>query len=75
LTDNGSLILEPISTAVVIFCLEIIVKHHIPINDSIHLYSALLNKTKIEEFICSDKMLLEAAKKEGFKVEDPEDLN
>ena len=71
MADVGSLILEPISTAVVIFCLEIIVKHHISINDAIHLYTALTNKNLIGQFVCSDKMLLEAAKNEGLEVENP----
>jgi len=73
LTDIGTLILEPISTSVIIFCLEIIVKHHISINDAIHLYTALTNKDLLEAFVCSDENLLKAAKLEGFNVSNPEE--
>jgi len=53
------------------FSIDFITKHHIPINDAIHLYTALTSP--IEEFICSDKLLNQAAKKEGLNVFDPEE--
>ena len=72
LSDNGSLILESVSETSIVNCLELITKHHLSINDAIHLYAALSNKTMIEEFICSDDILIKAALKEGFPVSNPE---
>lgn len=72
MTDSGALILEPISTTPIIYCLEIITKHHIPINDAIHLYTALANKSLIKQFVCSDEILIKAAKAEGLEVFNPE---
>jgi predicted nucleic acid-binding protein len=61
-----------VNTLSVAFSIEYILKHNIPINDAIHLYTALVRKPSIEEFICSDKNLKKAAKEEGFKILDPE---
>ena len=72
LSNNGMLILEPVSTSTITNCLELIIKYHLSINDAIHLYSALGNKTLIDQFICSDELLSKAAKSEGFKVLNPE---
>ena len=73
LSNNGMLLLESVSTSTITNCLDLITKHHLSINDAIHLYAALSNKTGIDQFICSDELLLKAAKSEGFKVFNPED--
>lgn len=73
LTDVGGLILEPLDSLVIVFCIELVTKHHISINDAVHLYTALSNKGALELFICSDEMLLEAAKAEGLEVFNPEE--
>ena len=73
LTDNSIFVLEPVSTSTITLCIELIIKHHLSINDAIHLYAALGNKTLIDQFICSDEFLLKAAKSEGFKVFNPEE--
>ena len=75
LSNNGMLLLESVSTSTITNCLDLITKHHLSINDAIHLYAALSNKTDIDQFICSDELLLKAAKSEGFKVFNPEDNN
>ena len=72
LTDNEILVLEPVSTSTITLCIELILKHHLSINDAIHLYAALSNKMLIDQFICSDELLLKAAKSEGFNVFNPE---
>ncbi len=72
LNDDGILILEHVSTSTITNCLDLITKHHLSLNDAIHLYSALSNKILIDQFICSDGMLLKAAKSEGFGVLNPE---
>jgi len=73
LTNNEVLVLEPVSTSTITNCLDLITKHHLSINDSIHLYTALRNKTLIDIFICSDGILIKAAQNEGLKVLNPED--
>lgn len=73
LNDKGALILEPVTSSVITLCTDLIVKYHLPINDAIHLYTALSNKDSIKKFICSDENLLKAAKSEGFEVLNPED--
>lgn len=73
LTDSEVLVLEPVSTATIANCLDLIARHHLSINDSIHLYTALSNKTLIDIFICSDDLLIKAAQNEGLKVFNPED--
>jgi len=72
LSDKETLILEPVSTSTITLCIELIIKHHLSVNDAIHLYNALSNKALIEQFICSDETLLKSAKIEGFKVYNPE---
>lgn len=72
LMDNEILVLEPISTSTVALSIELIIKHHLSINDAIHLYTVLSNKTLINQFICSDDVLLKAAKSEGLKIFNPE---
>lgn len=72
LSNNGMFILEPVSTSTITNCLDLITKHHLSINDAIHLYAALSNKILIEQFICSDDILIKAAEKEGFSVINPE---
>ena len=72
LNEIGSLILETINPLFIMFSIEHIIKHHISINDSIHLYTALTYKPEIEEFICSDENLIRAAEEENLKVFDPE---
>ena len=72
LNDAGILVLEHVSTSTITNCLDLIIKYHLSINDAIHLYSALSNKTLIDQFICSDSLLLKAAKSEGFEVLNPE---
>lgn len=73
MNDKGTLILEPVTSSVITLCTELILKHHISINDAIHLYTALSNKTHIKQFISSDDILLKAAKAEGFEVFNPEE--
>ena len=75
LTDNGVLILEPVSTFTITHCLELITEHHLSVNDAIHLYTSLSNKTHIKKFISSDEILLKAAEAEGFEVFNPEEDN
>ena len=70
--EKNSLILETINPLFVPFSIELIIKHHIHINDAIHLYTALLGRPEIEEFVCSDENLLKSAKKEGLNVFNPE---
>ena len=72
LADKNSIILEDITSISMIFCVDYIVKHHLTVNDSSHLYSALVHKNSIKEFVCSDMNLINAAKKEGFKIMNPE---
>ena len=72
MSNSGSLILEPISTITITNSLDLISKHHLSINDAVHLYTALCNKLAIEEFICTDDSLGKAAQKEGFVVFNPE---
>ena len=75
LSITGILTLESVSTSTITNCLDLITKHHLSINDSIHLFAALSNKAQIEKFICSDNNLIKAAEKEGFEVLNPEDKN
>ncbi|MFA4836319.1 MAG: type II toxin-antitoxin system VapC family toxin [Dehalococcoidia bacterium] len=54
---------------------ELIGKYPLRGFDAIHLASALLIKDRIDEestFVCSDRNLLDAAGKEGFKTLNPE---
>ncbi len=73
LTENNGLTLESVSTFNLLFSVDYILKHHLTVNDALHLYAALAHKDKIEAFICSDKNLLKAAEKEGFPTLNPEE--
>lgn len=72
LNDAGILMLEHVSTSTITSCLDLITKHHLSLNDSIHLFTALGNKTLIDQFVCCDEVLIKAAQKEGFSVSNPE---
>lgn len=74
LGEKGGLILADLDTLSVAFSIEYILKHNISINDAIHLYAALVRKSSIEEFICSDQNLKRAAEGEGFRIFDPEEM-
>ncbi|MBI2144501.1 type II toxin-antitoxin system VapC family toxin [Candidatus Woesearchaeota archaeon] len=74
LHEKGTLILEPVSSSTILFCLELITKHHISLNDALHLYTALTNREMVELFVCSDENLLNAAKAEGLNVFNPEEF-
>lgn len=73
LYEKGTLVLEPVSSSTILFCLEFITKHHISLNDALHLYTALANREMVEQFVCSDENLLTAAKAEGLEVLNPEE--
>lgn len=72
LVEKGSLILETINPLLISFSIELIIKHHIHINDAIHLYTALSWRPEIDELVCSDENLLRAAEKEGLNIFNPE---
>ncbi len=72
LSENGSLILETVNPLFITFSIEFIIKHHISINDAIHLYTALSWTPGIDEFVCSDENLNRAAKNEGLSILNPE---
>ena len=74
LNDAGILLLEHLSTSTVTNCLDLITEHHLSLNDSIHLYTALANKDMIELFVCCDENLIKAAKTEGLGVFNPEKM-
>ena len=73
LNSVGGLIIESINPLSIVFSIEHIIKHHLPINDSLHLYTALTLKLQIEQFISSDEMQLNAAKNEGLTTWNPEE--
>ena len=73
LYEKGALILEPLDSSSILFCLELITKHHISLNDALHLYTASAHKREIELFVCADNNLLKAAKAEGLKILNPEE--
>ncbi len=73
LANNNGLTIEGINSIALIFSIDYIAKHSLSVNDALHLYSALLNKNEIRQFVCSDRNLCEAAKKEGFEVLNPEE--
>ena len=74
LSENGFLFLETVNPAVIMSAVDYIIKYHIPVNDAMHLHSAVVWQHDIDEFICSDRLLKTAAQKEGLAVSDPEDL-
>ncbi|MBI2550071.1 type II toxin-antitoxin system VapC family toxin, partial [Candidatus Woesearchaeota archaeon] len=73
LVEHNSLLLEDVTSVNITFIVDYVVKHHLPVNDAIHLYTALVNKDKIDAFMSSDKNLNTAAKAEGLTVLNPED--
>ncbi len=73
LIELGSMVLRKIDAFTILFSTEFITKHHVSINDAIHLHTALTTLPKVKTFICSDKLLNAAAEKEGLKVFNPED--
>jgi len=72
LIEKGSLILETINPLFISLSIELIIKHHIPINDAVHLYTAMSRRPEIDEFVCSDGNLLRSADKERLNVFNPE---
>lgn len=72
LNERGALVLETVNSLIITFSIEYVIRHHIPINDAIHLYTALTWRPEIEEMVCSDESLLRAAKAEGLNTLNPE---
>ena len=54
LTNMEGLIIESISPLSIVFSIEQILKHHVSINDALHIYTALTSKYAIDEFVSSD---------------------
>lgn len=73
LADRKAIVLEDINSITIASAIDFIVNHHLTANDALHLYAALVNKDRIEQFISSDKSLNAAAKKEGLNIFDPEE--
>lgn len=73
LSETDSLVFEEITLINITPAVDLIVKHHLPVNDALHLHTALANSDKISEFVSSDKSLNAAATAEGLKVFNPED--
>ena len=73
LTEKTAIILEDVYSMNMIFAVDYIINYHLTVNDALHLYTALVNKKKIEKFISSDKNLNNAATKEGMSVFNPEE--
>ena len=73
LVKSNSLVIEGINSFAIMFSVDYVIKHSLAVNDATHLYSALLNKSEIEQFISADGNLLKAAKLEGFSVFNPEE--
>ncbi len=73
LVQKEALILEPISPEQSVLSITSILTHHLTLHDAIHLHTALSFPEKIILFVCSDKNLCDAAKKEGFVIIDPEE--
>ncbi len=73
LNETGGLFLETVDPIFIMFSIDFILRYHVGMNDAVHLYTALINKNMIEEFISSDKMLNKAAEAEGLIVFDPEE--
>ena len=57
-TDADAIIIEDVNSIIMISSIDYIVKYHLTVNDSLHLYTALLHKGKVEEFISSDNRLM-----------------
>ena len=47
LNSIGGLIIEDINSLSIMFSIEHIIKYHLPINDSLHLYTALKYKNQL----------------------------
>ncbi len=60
-----------VSFEIVFSAIKTIDKYQLKSLDSIHLASAISMKRNIDYFVSSDQKLLNAAKKEGFKVINP----
>lgn len=73
LVNSDGIVIEGINSFAIIFSVDYVIKHSLAVNDASHLYSALLNKNEIEQFISADENLLKAAKLEGFNVSNPEE--
>jgi len=73
LTDADAIIIEDVNSIIMIPSIDYIVKYHLTVNDSLHLYSALLHKGEVEEFISSDNRLNAAARREGLRIFNPEE--
>lgn len=73
LSESGSIVFEEITLINITSAVDFIVKYHLPVNDALHLYTALANSDKISEFVSSDKSLNAAAIAEGLKVLNPEE--
>jgi predicted nucleic acid-binding protein len=71
LIDSGGLVLDPLTSLSVTNSIELILKHHVAINDALHLYSLLTRRTTISMFICSDVHLIKAAKSEEIITLNP----
>ncbi|MBI3036422.1 type II toxin-antitoxin system VapC family toxin [Candidatus Woesearchaeota archaeon] len=72
LAEGGSLILVDANISSVSVAVNYIVKHHLSVNDALHLYAALINKDIVDLFICCDRNLIKAAENEGLDVFNPE---
>jgi len=64
LQESGGLVLEPLNSLSITNSIELILTHHIAINDALHLYSLLSRRPMISLFICSDEHLLKTAEAE-----------
>ncbi len=73
LSESGLIVFEEITLINITSAVDFIVKYHLPVNDALHLYTALANSDKISEFLSSDKSLNAAAIAEGLKVLNPEE--
>lgn len=71
LRNKKSLVLDDISTPVVINCVGYVISHHLSLNDAIHLYTTISDAKGITRFVCADKNLIVAAQREGFEIFDP----
>jgi predicted nucleic acid-binding protein len=72
LLDTGGLILDPLSSLSVTNSIDLILAHHVAINDALHLHSLLSRRSSITTFICSDEHLLKAAEAENVITWNPE---
>ena len=73
LTEVNSIILEDVNSINIIFAVDYIINYHMTVNDAIHLYTALINGNRIDEFVSSDNNLNAVAEKEGLKIFNPEE--